>query len=329
VIYVSETLQKAEELEAKRDYVAVYDKFRELAEYFRRVGELKSAIFFYNKCNVAAASVNHAVPELLAESGRALGDMHMKLSIPDLAINFYQMALKSSEAAKKPEMTRQIRKNLISTYEMDAEAKNRNGSFAAAQTSYLKCLQEAQLLQQNASIGRACNALAAFHLRTYQDSDGDSEEKIGHLEMALMYAKKHLANATEMKDLTAEVEARHSMALIYAARGESSEASEELKKCREVAGKSNDLRARQRAARTLGDSEFKASRYKEAVVYLTEAFKLAKELGEKDLIDEGRVVLGTAQGKLALSDYMNVLQGDNLDKVLAWKFRREDTFSNK
>jgi len=178
------------------------------------------------------------------------------------------------------------------------------------------------------SIARVSSLLSQVHFRLSKETGFSAEEKGNHLSTALTYSRSHLELTNKIKDLKGEGDARQMIAAILKEQGKESASIEELQKCREVANSSDDLEARYKAARTLGESELSRRRYKEAVRMLEEAFDFAKQTGIKQQIDEVRVALGTAKGKMNIEGFMNVLQEEDcLEKVLAWKSHRKGGFS--
>ena len=61
--------------------------------------------------------------------------------------------------------------------------------------------------------------------------------------------------------------------------------------------------------------------YASAVQYLERFFELARQIGERQLIDKARTYLGIARGNAVLPSFMSVVTSD-LDALLRWKNRR-------
>ena len=58
-----------------------------------------------------------------------------------------------------------------------------------------------------------------------------------------------------------------------------------------------------------------------AVQYLERYFELARQIGDRQIIDKARTYLGIARGNSVLPSFMNVVTTD-LDALLRWKNRR-------
>eukprot|EP00466_Bigelowiella_natans_P006693 jgi/Bigna1/86357/estExt_fgenesh1_pg.C_100020 len=322
--FISDKLQRAEVLEEEKKYKQVYDCVLDLANYFREAGDISSALFFYNKCLEAANKIVKESPQLLQESSKALGEAHLDLRDPTEAVKFLLLGLEAHVDSKDSSSTqKEIRKSLAAAYEMDAKFTMEKGvDLEKAKQLLLKALNEVKIL--------------GVDERLSKETGFSAEEKGNHLSTALTYSRSHLELTNKIKDLKGEGDARQMIAAILKEQklvvvvvvGKESASIEELQKCREVANSSDDLEARYKAARTLGESELSRRRYKEAVRMLEEAFDFAKQTGIKQQIDEVRVALGTAKGKMNIEGFMNVLQEEDcLEKVLAWKSHRKGGFS--
>jgi len=326
--FISDKLQRAEVLEEEKKYKQVYDCVLDLANYFREAGDISSALFFYNKCLEAANKIVKESPQLLQESSKALGEAHLDLRDPTEAVKFLLLGLEAHVDSKDSSSTqKEIRKSLAAAYEMDAKFTMEKDLEKAKQL-LLKALNEVKILGVDESIARVSSLLSQVHFRLSKETGFSAEEKGNHLSTALTYSRSHLELTNKIKDLKGEGDARQMIAAILKEQGKESASIEELQKCREVANSSDDLEARYKAARTLGESELSRRRYKEAVRMLEEAFDFAKQTGIKQQIDEVRVALGTAKGKMNIEGFMNVLQEEDcLEKVLAWKSHRKGGFS--
>lgn len=62
--------------------------------------------------------------------------------------------------------------------------------------------------------------------------------------------------------------------------------------------------------------------YARASEYLERFFELARQMGDKALLDKARTYLGIAKGNALLPAFQRLLVAEDLDALLTWKLRR-------
>ena len=114
-----------------------------------------------------------------------------------------------------------------------------------------------------------------------------------------------------------EVAARAALAEAYEALGNRTEAIQQLEILLTVAAETGEVRAQAQACLNLGilygESRNDASQLEDAEAYdksiqlLEKHFDLVRQLGDTELIDSARTILGMARGNGKLDLYMNIV----------------------
>lgn len=319
--YIAENLRRAEQWQMQGKGGKAYGCYDRLANYFQEAGDVKTAIYFFEKCLRIADTLPEYGPECCANACIALGLAHMKLSIVEKSVEFYQMALKVAEDAEIKAQATKSRSLLMNALNSLAESQEKKGEFKEAGSLLSNVLEEAKAINDKKSEGRTYKAMARVHL-SLAKKDGEGGES--HLETAKKFGMQHLAISRQTGDSKSECDAHRTLASVFVALGDGSKAINSLESYLKVASESGEVQACQIANGTLGNALLNAGRVKDALPYFEEAFKLASEIGDRALIDSSRVAMGTAKGKMMLAGYMNVVQNPDISKVLAWKTRRDD-----
>lgn len=157
---------------------------------------------------------------------------------------------------------------------------------------------------------------------------------LGDYDEAIRLQKIYLNICTteEPVDQVGEAAARAALADAYEALGAVADAIQQLEILLTVAGECGEVRAQAQAclnlgvlygeAQSTGVSEIGgAEAYNKSIQLLEKHFDLARQLGDRELIDAARVILGMARGNGKLDLYMNVVRNDMV-KLLDWKARR-------
>merc|ERR1711972_259082 len=103
--------------------------------------------------------------------------------------------------------------------------------------------------------------------------------------------------------------------------GNTQEAIKQLENLLNVASEAGELQAQASACLNLGILYNGRGDHEKSVELLERHFDLARQIGDRKLIDSARVVLGIVRGARNLKSYIGVVNND-LDKLLRWKSTR-------
>jgi len=122
-------------------------------------------------------------------------------------------------------------------------------------------------------------------------------------------------------DRIGESAARAALAHAYEAVDNTQEAIKQLENLLNVASEAGELKAQASACLNLGMLYNGRGDNEKSVELLEQHFDLARQLGDRKLIDSARVVLGMARGNGKLNAYIDLVNND-LDRLLKWKSKR-------
>eukprot|EP00913_Durusdinium_trenchii_P004016 g3719.t1 len=101
LIFLKETLEQAESARRLRSYLQCYESYNSLAEFFEKVPDLKSAMYFYQRCADVAAEVD--AWESIAKANLNLGSCEDLLNSAHhvgATIQLYERCLTSAQLSK-------------------------------------------------------------------------------------------------------------------------------------------------------------------------------------------------------------------------------------
>merc|ERR1712226_1335972 len=91
LIFLKETLEKAETARRMKNYQHCFESYNDLAQYFERVPDLKSAMYFYQRCADVATDVD--ARESISKANLNLGTCEEKADNWQGAMKFHEHAL--------------------------------------------------------------------------------------------------------------------------------------------------------------------------------------------------------------------------------------------
>jgi tetratricopeptide (TPR) repeat protein len=308
LIFLKETLETAEIARRSKNYQHCFESYNSLAEYFdEKVHDLKSAMYFYQRCADVATEVD--AKESISKANLNLGSCEEKGNNWHSAMQFHERALTIATSADSLPLQIKAASRLTHVYQILAEKCEKEGRDADATQLYERCLSCAQLSKDATLEGNACHRL------------GLSKYKTGHYEPAIDLQKQYLEICRMHDDRIGESNARAALAHAYEAVGNAQEAIKQLENLLNVASEAGELQAQASACLNLGILYNGRSDHEKSVELLEQHFDLARQLGDRKLIDSARVVLGIVRGNGKLKAYVDLVNND-LDKLLKWKSKR-------
>jgi len=307
LIFLKETLETAESARRSKNYQHCFESYNVLAEYFEKVPDLRSAMYFYQRCADVASEVD--ARESISKANLHLGTCEEKGNNWQSAMQFHERALHLATSADSLPLQIRSASRLTYVYQILAEQCEKENRNAEATSLYERCLSCAQLSKDASLEGTACHNL------------GKSKYKTGHYEPAIELQKQYLDICRMHDDRVGESAARAALALAYEAVGNAGEAIKQLENLLNVASEGGELKAQANACLNLGMLYKDRGDHAKSVELLEQHFDLARQLGDRNLIDSARVVLGMVRGHGKLKTYIDLVNND-LEKLLKWKSKR-------
>merc|ERR1719446_1229744 len=307
LIFLKETLETAETARRSKNYQHCFESYNVLAEYFEKVPDLKSAMYFYQRCADVATEVD--ARESISKANLNLGTCEEKGNNWQSAMQFHERALTIATSADSLPLQIKAASRLTHVYQILAEKCEKENRDSEATQLYERCLSCAQLSKDATLEGTACHKL------------GLSKHKTGHYEPAIELQKQYLDICRMHDDRVGESAARAALAQAYEAIGNTAEAIKQLENLLNVASEAGELKAQASACLNLGILYNGRGDHEKSVELLEQHFDLARQIGDRRLIDSARVVLGMVRGNGKLKSYIDLVNND-LDKLLKWKSKR-------
>mmetsp|Transcript_45257 Transcript_45257/g.105606 ORF Transcript_45257/g.105606 Transcript_45257/m.105606 type:complete len:435 (-) Transcript_45257:32-1336(-) len=307
LIFLKETLEQAESARRLRSYLQCYESYNSLAEFFETVPDLKSAMYFYQRCADVAAEVE--AWESIAKANLNLGSCEEQGGNWQSAMQYHEKALEIASSADSLPLQIKAASRLTTVCQVLAEQCEKDGHDAEASSLFERCLSSAQRSKDATLEGTACHKL------------GLSKHKTGNYEQAIDLQKQYLEICRIHDDRVGESAARAALAQAFEATGDTQEAIKQLENLLSVASEAGELKAQAGACLNLGILYNSRGNHEKSVELLEQHFDLARQIGDRKLIDSARVVLGMVRGNGKLKAYINMVNND-LDKLLKWKSKR-------
>jgi tetratricopeptide (TPR) repeat protein len=307
LIFLKETLETAESARRNKNYQHCFESYNVLAEYFEKVPDLMSAMYFYRRCADVATEVD--ARESISKANLNLGSCEEKGNNWESAMQFHEKALAIATSADSLPLQIKAASRLTHVYQILAEKCEKEGRDPDATQLYERCHSCAKLSKDATLEGTACHKL------------GLSKYKTGHYEPAIDLQKQYLDICRMHDDRIGESSARAALAHAYEAVGNTQEAIKQLENLLNVASEAGELQAQANACLNLGILYNGRGDHEKSVELLEQHFDLARQLGDRKLIDSARVVLGMVRGNGKLKAYIDLVNND-LDKLLKWKSKR-------
>lgn len=306
LVFLKETLETAETERRAKQHAGCIDNYNTLASFFEKGHDLKSSMYFHKRCADVATEVDDR--ESIAKANLNLGSCEEKGNNWRSAMQFHEIALQISTAADCLPLQVKAASRLTHVYQILAEHSEKENHDNDATGLYERCLTCAQLSKDAKLEGNACHRL------------GLSKHKTGHYAPAIELQQQYLEICRAHDDRIGESAARAALAHVYEATGDASKAIQQLESLLSVASQAGELKAQAGACLNLG-LLYNGRDHEKSVELLEQHFDLARQIGDRRLVDSARVVLGMVRGTGKLGSYINVVNND-LERLLTWKSKR-------
>jgi tetratricopeptide (TPR) repeat protein len=307
LVFFKDTLESAETARRMKNYHHCFEHYNVLSDYFEKMGDLKTAMYFYARCAEVATEVD--ARESIAKANLNLGLCEEKQSHWEEAMKYHEKALVLANNADSLPLQIKSASRLVHVYRTLAEKCETSGQPQNATVFFERCLHCARLSKDSSLEGDACHRL------------GKAKHAIGDYQTAIDLQQQYLEMAKTLDDRAAEAAARAALAHAYEALGQKKEAINQLECLLNVANDAGELQAQVSACLNLGLLYHDHGSYEKSVELLEQHFDLSRQLGDRKLIDSARVILGMARGHGKLGIYVNLINS-NLPKLLQWKSKR-------
>jgi hypothetical protein len=102
-----------------------------------------------------------------------------------------------------------------------------------------------------------------------------------------------------------------------------------LQKYQAIAARNKQSVAQAEANAALGSIHSAAGDHGAACGHFERTFDIAKQVGDRALVDSARINLGMARGNMSLGSYMSNITKDNIPALLNWKTRSAEDYDRE
>lgn len=337
--FIKSHLTAAEEVGRRGDHVRVFEHYTELADHFFQGGDVKTAVYYYEKGADAATAAGDAACQSVA--CKKLGVAHESMGNVTSAIELLERHLALAQQLQDPQQVTSACFRLIEVYGTCARELEEKGDLEGALEVYSKSLQAAISAKDVRSQGLATHRLGLLYRR------------LGRPQEAVEHQKRYAELSKQLGDQQGEAAAYAALAESFQDMGDSSVAVEYLENFLAIASKNNQLvralasdrpasislppppscvrmpralltlsqTSQYEACAALGAISARQGEHAKAVGFFEKMFETAKTIGDRRLVDAARVRLGVARGHVALDAYMSMVRSDE-QALLRWKSKR-------
>jgi tetratricopeptide (TPR) repeat protein len=331
------------------DTNSVYEAFNQLADYYVKSQDWKTAFFFHEKCLEVSQLTNDVRAEMSAN--HSLGFIYQLMNDFSRACSYHE---RHEEIATSLDVFEEVAKanvELYKVYMVLAEREESRGNFDEALRIYNQCLDSARKSWD-------------------KTSEADANGKIGNLllrhgepQRSLPFLRQQSQISADLGNAEGRCRACSALALALDSMGQAEKALAELNTVMAISEEVGDNYLQAQACRALGTQFSKLGRLQEAVETLQKHFQLTKKLllkgpapaeapapaagssssslknpavkpadaqhtvTSQDL-DIARAFIGVSRGNLMLGVYCVAMQS-NLPALLDWKLNRTDIATNR
>lgn len=311
--FLRSSLCDAELARRKGDTRVVFACFNALSDYYLRLMDCKTCIYFLEKCLDIAKSTSDVGAEMSAS--HRLGCAYEALKDTVACTGFHerhlQMAREQGDVAQENIACRE----LVRMYRAKAVEMEAAQDLEAASQLYRRCLDCAQECADRAAEGQA------------NYSVGRSLVLLNKPDKALPFLKNYLEISKESEGKSEDQgKAFAALAAAYQKLGDVPRAVESLEKLLRIAQDSDNLAQQAEACTNLGVVHSRSHAFAESIKNFELAYELSRTmlaggLGRREAVDHARVNLGMARGNARMGQFMAILSYD-MSSLLQWKSSR-------
>lgn len=304
-----ENLTQAEQARRTGDTQTVFKSYTRLAAYYNDIQDVKTAIFFYEKCLEIARLTMDPQAELTALHN--IGTAHFNCGAYQEASEYHEEQLQKAKTTLNDEFETKANLQLTQVYKKMAEEQEQ---IDVAVEYYQKSLEMAD----------AADEPALFGLAQYQLGKAIIVQNKPH--EAIPYLEKYLEICNELNDAEGKGAALAALAMAHQKIGAVAEAVKDLQLYLEVAVKTENLAGQAEACCNLGVIYNNRKDFTNAVKMFEKNYHLARSIvaasGKNRVrLDTARVYLGMARGNENMNEYAAAINHD-VQNLVEWKLKR-------
>ncbi|OQR86797.1 hypothetical protein ACHHYP_09949 [Achlya hypogyna] len=307
--FLRDNLTTAEQARRQGDVIQVFESYERLASHFIAAADLRTGVFFHEKCLEIARIARNQDFEIAALEN--LGNAYYGLKEFAKAQENHELHVQLVRLLR-PEADKVVALvELCKVYEQVAAQLERAGDFDRAigiHIKYLDCARDANDMQ---SVAAGQFRIGCCHNAMQQATD------------ALLYLKDYLVLCKNLGDVDGECKAYAALATTFEALGHTQQAMDYLKEYLGVAEKIDNVVAQAEACRRLGLLYSKTREFGLALEMMERNFELIRNNSKSDtrLLDTARTSLGVIRGHHKFNAFVDFVTGD-VNAFLAWKATR-------
>lgn len=305
--FIRDSLVKAEVSRRLGDTASVYAAFNQLADYYVRNQDWKTAFFFHEKCLEVSQLTNDVRAEMSAN--HSLGYIYQLMNDFTRACSYHE---RHEEIATSLDVFEEVAKanvELNKVYLVLAEREESHGHFAEALRLYNQCLESARKSWDKSAEAEANGKIGNLLLR-----NGESQR-------SLPYLRQQSQISADLGNAEGRCRACSALSLALDSMGQSEKALNELNTVMAISEEVGDNYLQAHACRALGTLFSKLGRLQEAVETLHKHFQLTKKLLLRSPLNDNSPTLSTSPNKQQQQkgpDAQHVVTSQDLDMARAY-----------
>ncbi|XP_056331906.1 tetratricopeptide repeat protein 29 [Danio aesculapii] len=311
-------LTRAEAAERAGQYGEAYENHLFLARFFTEDKWMKH--HFFQLALRSAREVIMDSGKREAEASSLVGQVYLEKGDLELAHEhlevFYQLTTGRSwqDSSGRMQHSRSC-EELQTLYTLMAQRSLQDQQYEHA----IKMFRKAYAIAKESG-DRALEGEAAYRLGLAYQSTGDQK-------IAKKFFSSYMEISLTLENADSLGRAHEAMAKCLESEGKITEAIELLERFAETCLNSKQDKNLEIAYMSLGNILRSQKRYDAACVYYERAYELACLEGCPRRVQKAQVCLGSVRALSGLHAYSRLIQDQNLHALIAWKDRREDSFS--
>mmetsp|Transcript_14803 Transcript_14803/g.14907 ORF Transcript_14803/g.14907 Transcript_14803/m.14907 type:complete len:447 (+) Transcript_14803:234-1574(+) len=333
--YIRDNLVKAEVSRRQGNTTGVYNAFNNLAEFYKRNMDWRTAIYFHEKCLEVAQLTQDLRAEMTAN--HSLGTVYQRMGEWEIAQRFHERHEEIAYSVDILEEAGKANIELHNVYLVLAQRKENASDIDGALEVYHKCLESSKKCWDKAAEGEANGKIGQVLLRR------------GDAAASLPYLRNHSQIAADLGDAEGRCRACSALAWALDSLGDDESALTELTLVHSISEQAGDTYLQAQACRSLGTLYSKVGKLEQAVDALQKHFDLFKILAHRATVgstaalkkgkktekatnepiikaedlDLARVYVGISRGNLLMGAYVMAIDC-RLSALLDWKLGRTD-----
>ncbi|KAL0490166.1 ttc29 [Acrasis kona] len=288
---IKRMLVDAEQHRRNGDYSAVYDIYKEIADYFESEKDAETALHFHQLGQLVAKRSSDTLLEGVAHEN--MGKVYERLGETERALKSHEAHLSLADASRNPDEVNKARQQLWAVYMRMAKDSQNNGDHHNACVFYEKGLKTAKIGQNKAMMAESYHMLG----KVYEQLEDPSK--------AIEYQKSYIEICIDAQDHQGQAQALSSLGQLYEQIEKDEEALDVYKKFLVSAEECNNQALIGKACEKVGLLMNRLNYFDDSIKYFERNYQLALQSDDKEWKDKARVKLGYARGNASM---LNMIQ---------------------